>query len=47
MRNIYEKLFLNLAQWFRSRCHLKYFLSRALAVILVEGIMGNVSVKLI
>ena len=48
---------LNSDQWLRWRCHLKDFLSRALAAltlggsrtnyaILVEGIMGNILVEL-
>ena len=51
MRNNSVKL-LNLDKWFRKRCRLKYFLSRALAALLfrgatlVEGIMGNTPVKL-
>ena len=55
----YEKHFceitLNLDQWFRRRCRLKIFLSRALTVSgaeglnfcnLVECIIGNIRVKL-
>ena len=60
-RGHYEEQFceiiLNLGQWFRRRCHLKDFLSGALAAlrfsraepfmkILKEDIMGNIHVKL-
>ena len=49
---------MNLSQWFRRRCRLKDFLSRALVAllfggadpfmqILEEGIMGNIHVKLL
>ena len=51
MRNNSVKVYLNLGQLFRRRCHLKDFLSGALAVllfgaenhyaILKEGIMGK------
>ena len=34
MGNNFVKLFLNLAQWFRRICRLKYFLSGALSVLL-------------
>ena len=40
-REYYEEQFceiiLNLDQWFRRRCHLKYFLSGALAALLFGG----------
>ena len=40
-RRYHEKQFceiiLNFDQWFRSRCCLKYFLSRALAILLIGG----------
>ena len=58
-RGHYEEQFceiiLNLSQWFRGRCHLKDFLSGALAALLFngaeqfmqfEGILGNIHVKL-
>ena len=56
MRNNFGEINLNLGQWFRSRCHLKDFLSVALDAllfsgvkthyaILKEGIMGNNHVK--
>ena len=51
------KLFLNLYQWFRRKCHLNVFLiwssgspfvkqSKTICAILVAGIMRNNSVKL-
>ena len=38
MRNISVKLFLNLDQWLRRRCHLKIFLFLDLVAILFDRV---------
>ena len=39
MRSIFCEIILNLDQWFRRRCHVKYFLSTASSALLFGGVV--------